>query len=222
MHTNIDPHKKIENEDVKKIRFIMLKRYLEYIKNYDKTLESRFPNAVKAYKGFMSGLGEFYRDLKRYAKIVHFLRTGHSLDLLTCKELELYYQMPRDIWKVAPVLFLATFPFSNYVILPIIILFPRQLLTSHFWNDEQKAKFDEVYLKKRIKHQVPVYNYLKKHLPWSSSHPLQDEWSQVIKYIDKGEHPLTGEILNCKELFCNQPYGLIYLKSRHKVRIVLI
>lgn len=95
-------------------------RYSDYLQNYEKLLEKRFPAAMKVYRVFMDGVKEFFADMKAFLKIRRIMSTRlDGLEVLTRKELELNYQMPRDMWKVAPVLVLSAVPFGHYVIFPL-------------------------------------------------------------------------------------------------------
>lgn len=93
-------------------------RFFQYISNYDKVLEKKFPSAMHIYRVFMFGVKDFYGDMKMYFK-VNSIVGSRGIKGLTRKEMELYSQMPKDMLKVAPVLIIAALPFMNYVIFPI-------------------------------------------------------------------------------------------------------
>lgn len=95
-------------------------RYIDYLQNYEKVLEKRFPAAMKVYRVFMDGVKDFFKDLKALMKIKKVIALApNGLEALTRKELELNYQMPRDMRKVAPVLLLSAIPFGHYVVFPL-------------------------------------------------------------------------------------------------------
>lgn len=104
----------------KKVQGYVFHRYIDYVQNYDKLLEKKFPSAMHVYRVFLVGVKEFYNDMKRYLKVTRIVN-GSTLHLraLTRKEIELYHQMPKDMRKVAPVLLLSALPFANYVIFPM-------------------------------------------------------------------------------------------------------
>lgn len=190
---------------------------MQYIKNYHKIVERRFPKAISAYRIFTFGVKEFYKDLKSFFKVVHYLRKGHTYLNLNRSEIELYYQMRRDILKLLPVLILGSLPFSNYVILPLILYFPRQLLTSHFWNLQQKNEFRVVYLQKRLMYHRPVFRHLQANLKNVENVTLQEKWGHVLGLIGSGVQPTTEDILECKDLFNREPYHLKNLSRNHIV-----
>lgn len=75
---------------------------------------------MQVYRVFIDGMKEFYRDMKLFLKITRIANTSAlGLRSLTRKELELYHQMPKDMFRVAPVLLFSALPFANYFILPL-------------------------------------------------------------------------------------------------------
>lgn len=93
---------------------------MNYIKNYDVVLEKKFPAAMKVYRVFADGIKDFYQEMKQFLKITRIVHTSsQGLRALTRRELEIYYQMPKDMLRVAPVLALSALPFANYVIFPL-------------------------------------------------------------------------------------------------------
>lgn len=112
---NYNPQKMRE-----KVQGYFFTRFIDYLKNYDKVLEKKFPGAMKAYHVFMNGVKSFYQDMVALLKI-HKVMLGSTqgLSTLTRKELELYYQMPRDMRKVGPLLLVSALPLAHYVILPV-------------------------------------------------------------------------------------------------------
>lgn len=217
-------HEKLSyrDEEAKKIRFYFLHRYLQYFKNANKVIERKFPTAVRTYRLFMDGLKEFYVDLKDFVRIVKIVNSpGKGLNNLTRKELELYHQMPKDMIKVAPVLIFSTLPFAYYVVLPLIYMFPRQLLTSHFWNLQQKSEFSVLILKERLMHNRPVFRHIQGELESLKDCPLYCSWKNILGMIGSGVQPSVSKILTCKDLFMKKPYELNYLKRKHVVRVHL-
>lgn len=206
-------------DEAKKIRFYFLRRYLQYIKNANKIIARRFPTAVNTYRVFMDGLKDFYVDLKDFVRIVKVLNAPEkTFSNLTRKELEVYHQMPKDMVKVAPVLIFSTLPFAYYIILPLIYMFPRQLLTSHFWNLQQKSEFSVLILKDRLVHNRPVFRHIQAELDSLKHHELYCSWKNVLGMLGSGVQPSVQKILLCKQLFMEKPYELDHLKGRHMVR----
>lgn len=95
-------------------------RYFDRVKNYDSVLEKNFPSAMHVYRVFLDGVKDFFKDMKRFLKITRIISgSAYGLRALTRGELELYYQMPRDMVKVAPAIFFSTLPIVGYAVLPL-------------------------------------------------------------------------------------------------------
>lgn len=222
LHQARELHRKsvYKTEEAKKIRFYILNHFIEYLKNYDKILEKNFPTTMKTYKAFTVGVKTFSLETVEYFKIVMLLNSskGNYAKLLR-REIELYQQMPRDMMKVAPVIIFSALPFAFYVLLPLIYALPKQLLTSHFWNPEQKTKFEVEYLRDRLVHNKPIFRYLQLQLNFIK-HSEKDKamftkWSHVLGLLGSGGQPTVEDILACKELFTDEPYNLSYLSRNH-------
>jgi hypothetical protein len=110
-----DGPNKMSRENVRQYFFT---RFFDYLQNYDKVLEKKFPAAIHIYRVFMIGMKEFYQDMKKFFKI-NSIVSNKGIQALTRKEMELYQQVPKDILKVSPVLIISALPFANYVIFPI-------------------------------------------------------------------------------------------------------
>lgn len=175
---------------------------------------------MQVYRSFILGTKDFFKDLRLYMTIVkHLNMSGKSLSHLTRSEIELYEQMPRDMRKVAPFLLISALPFTYYVIFPLAYYFPRQLLCRHFWNLQQKSEFNVVYLNKRLIHNKPVFRHLQLQLPQLKGHDLHKKWSNVLGLLGSGVQPTAQQILECKDLFSNGPYHLMYLSGNHVVSL---
>lgn len=75
---------------------------------------------MNVYRVFVVGVKDFYTDMKLLLKITKISNTSSlGLRALTRKELEVYYQMPKDMFRVAPVLVISALPFANYVVFPL-------------------------------------------------------------------------------------------------------
>lgn len=171
----------------------------------------------------MEGVKVFYEDLKNYMKILRIVFESSSvnpLEKLTRKELELYHQLPKDIFKVGPILVASALPFSLYLILPLVYYYPRQLLTSHFWTLQQKSEFKVVLLKNRLLHNKPVFRHLQLQLNNLEDHPLREDWACILGQLGSGVQPSVEQILTCKPLFMKLPYRLNYLSGNHTVCII--
>jgi LETM1-like protein len=108
---------KYSRENVQKYFFT---RFFNYISNYDKVLEKKFPSAMHVYRIFMVGVKDFYGDMKKYIQINIIMNSSEKgIQALTRKEMEMLKKMPSDMMKVAPVLISAALPLANYVVFPL-------------------------------------------------------------------------------------------------------
>ncbi|RZB40615.1 LETM1 domain containing protein [Asbolus verrucosus] len=208
-------------EQVKKIRYHITRYYLKYMKNHVNALqkiEKNFPVAIRMYRVFSEGIKIFARDIKEYVKIARLIHAPGQRDKfqsLTRREIELYHQMPKDMRHVTPILLLSALPIVCYVIFPIAYMFPRQLLSSHFWNLQQKSEFNLIILKSRIKHCQPLLSTLQNEIDKTKNSKLHHEWIHILGMIGSGFRPKIEQILSCKELFRCPPLDLHYLSGRH-------
>lgn len=107
-------------KELDKFRQFLLSKFLQFVKGYEKVLESKFPAAMRVYRMFMVGSMDFYKDMKQFFKVTKKIHSSvDGFRDLPRKEIELYYKMRKDVYKVAPVLLLSTLPFANYVVFPM-------------------------------------------------------------------------------------------------------
>lgn len=207
-----------KTKEAKQIRFYVLRKFMDYIKNYDKHLEKHFPRVMKVYRGFMDGVRAFIVDTREYFRIIRFLnKNNYDFSKLHRRQLELYNLMPRDMYRVAPVLIISSLPLGPYIIIPLAYAFPRNLLCSHFWNNRQKAKFALLNLQDRLAHNRPVFRHLQSQMNFLRPHCLYKPWGKILGKLGSGTQPYVKEIIHCKELFGGEPYHLFYLSNNHVV-----
>lgn len=97
-----------------------LKRFVNYIKNYDQVLEKKFPGAMRVYRVFMDGVKLFGRDMVELLRIRKEIFIGDKdYENMTRREIEICHQMPQDLRKVGPLLLISSIPFAHYVTMPI-------------------------------------------------------------------------------------------------------
>lgn len=112
---------KYNSEKVKEnIRGYVVPRLMDYLKNYERAVEKKYPRAFKVYRVYMDGVASFYRDMKDYMKISARTmgRPDHIMEL-TRRELEIIYQVPRDMRKIWPLLLVSAIPFAQYLTMPV-------------------------------------------------------------------------------------------------------
>ncbi|XP_004932835.2 LETM1 domain-containing protein 1 [Bombyx mori] len=208
-------HTKALRSEKEKIRTYFVQRYIDYVKNYTKVLETRFPNAVKMYRVFSVGIKDFLRDLKMYITLRIKVARDHGFSKMSRQEIELYTKMPSDMLRIAPVLILSAIPFGNYIIFPLAFLKPRTLLCSHFWSIQQKVEFSRQELTERLRHNKPVFRSLQAQVEIIPDGDIKLKWKRVIASLGSGVHPSPKDVLACKDLFTKEPYQLSSLNYAH-------
>lgn len=96
-------------------------------------------------------------------------------------------------------------------------MYPRHLLTSHFWTLQQRQEFAIVMLKTRLEYNRKVFRALQTKLDKIITHDLYDQWSYILGQLGSGRHPNPNEIIAVKELFSQSPYNTTSLTHTHVV-----
>lgn len=196
-----------------------LTKYIDYVKNYEKVLETKFPSAMNVYRTFVIGMKDLYRDMKQYVKVYKIANTSTlHLRALTRKELELYFQMPKDMKKVAPVFLISALPLANYVIFPLAYMYPRTFLSPQFWSIQQKVNFKTDYLRERLQHNMRVFRFMQTKLDESRNDTQYKELKTVLGLLGSGLHPSVDQLLEIQEMFSRPPFDLASLPGHHLVR----
>lgn len=168
----------------------------------------------------MVGVKDFYRDMKRFLKVTRIAnQSPDGMRALTRQEIEVYFQTPKDMFKVAPVLLISALPFANYVVFPLAYMYPRLFLTSHFWTPEQKIEFNQIYLKHRLTYNKPVFRSLQAKLNHLKDEGDAEKMNKILGLLGSGRHPSVEQILSTKEIFTKPPYNLESLNNRHLVSL---
>ena len=63
--------------------------------------------------------------------------------------LQIYFYLPGELLRVAPVLILSAFPMAQNVVFPLAYMYPHRLLSSHFYSDQQQT--DAFYNEAKIR-----------------------------------------------------------------------
>lgn len=139
--------------------------------------------------------------------------------IIFIQNFRLYYQLPKDMMKIAPVLLISTLPFANYVVFPIAYMYPRLFLSSHFWSLDQRKDFQQIYLKIRISNNRKVLRYLQSKLELTKRGGPEDfqKWNYLLGLLGSGTNPSSDEILAVKHLFSEAPYSLSSLPASQLV-----
>merc|ERR1712142_20655 len=96
-----------------------------------------------------------------------------------------------DLNKILPTAIVFCFPGMGYVVPVIAFMFPKKLLSHHFWTAKQKKKFRMEDHSRRSKH----YGALLEHLN------LTEHLLPLLVHLDEGEHPINADLLQFQALF---------------------
>ncbi|XP_077559856.1 LETM1 domain-containing protein 1 [Haemaphysalis longicornis] len=196
----------------------VISKFEFFLEGYDKILK-KFPVAYRLHQVFLVGTRDLYQDIRSYMKISQDLKGGKSVRELSRKELELYYQIPRDVLKVAPLLVVLSLPGTNFFMFPLIYFFPRQLLTWQFWSLEQRIDFSVEAQRRKVTHFRSVFRHLQKKVPKGED---GKQLLSVFHKLGSGTHPAVFEVLAIKEYFSSKPLSLSSLSRKHLVALCRI
>ncbi|XP_055870658.1 LETM1 domain-containing protein 1-like [Biomphalaria glabrata] len=189
-------------------------KLIQFITNSSGKLEKRIPSAFQVYRTFKSGISEFVSDSKDFYKVSTRLWSGESLQQFKRKELELYRQFSSDL-PVVGLIFVIAFAPGGAIVFPLAYVFPRFLLSHHFWTPLQKEEFRKITLTKQLKH----YDYILDHMHLLSQH-IQDKESRdyvrsIINKLDTNVLLKKSEIQELLPLFEGKPFHTDCLSIRH-------
>ncbi|KYN12519.1 PREDICTED: LETM1 domain-containing protein 1 [Trachymyrmex cornetzi] len=210
-----------KSRKVANLKWYWFGRYINYIKNYEHTLERKFPRTMQMYRVFSVGTRDVYTNLKSFVTAIK-KQGSNGVDSLTREQLQLMHTMPRDLRKLLPLFLLSAAPFTNYIIFPLALYFPRYLLTSHYWTLQQKLEFMLSDHKARLKHNRPLFRCMQAELKSIKDETLRIKWRDVIACLGSGTHPTTKNIIACSKLFSGPPYSLNNLKRKHLKELLAI
>lgn len=81
-----------------------------------------------------------FKSLLIESKLIFFIYRTKG-DKITRRETELIRSNLEALKKISPVLLTCSIPIFGYLPSIIALRYPKQLLSEHFWNDEQRKKF---------------------------------------------------------------------------------
>lgn len=199
----------------------MLQRYSNYIRNFESLLAKRFPKAMTVYRGFMDGVSFFYQDVKQFMKILPKVNVpGKSLHKLTRHELEIYERVPREMVKLAPVLIGSALPAGYMVLMPLAYLFPKQLMTEHFWTPEQKKRFGDEKMINRLKHSNAIIKLLTAPNVCIQSQIVDAKlWLLLQAEMKTKQIILPHKYIGCIDMFKGIPFHLDKMSRLHLMHL---
>lgn len=97
-------------------------------------------------------------------------------------------------------------------------MFPRQLLSSHFWSIQQRFEFYVNILEQRLRYNLPVFRYLQAKLSTIKLQKDYDRLKHILGLLGSGLHPSSEEVIAVRDIFEKAPYDLFSLPRSHLVK----
>ncbi|XP_065834671.1 LETM1 domain-containing protein 1-like [Oscarella lobularis] len=174
--------------------------------------QSFFSRIKSLVKTFIGGCKLLWTDLKISRDLI--IKEKH--EKLTRRETQFILQTKRDALKLVPTLLAFCIPFVGYAVPPLAFLYPRLLLTRHFWTDQQKENFSADEYKSRFQNYLPVVKTVAAAVHYAPNireiRPLCDK---VVN-----EEPMSiNEFLRLSQLFESSDLSLEKLPKYHLVRL---
>lgn len=94
-------------------------------------------------------------------------------------------------------------------------MYPRHLLSYHFWSLQQRAEFQELFLKERTSYNRKIFRLMQSKLESTRNSAYFKSFNYVLGLLGSGTHPSAEEILSVKEVFNEIPYHIDHLSSSH-------
>lgn len=105
----------------------------------------------------------------------------------------------------------------DLVVISHSYMYPRKLLTSHFWTLQQRNEFAILCIKERIAYNRRVFRFLQEKLPILKNDRHYEQWRHILGLLGSGKHPTAHELLAIKDLFAEAPYKTRSLPYTHVV-----
>ncbi|KAB7498269.1 LETM1 domain-containing protein 1 [Armadillidium nasatum] len=228
-----------DSEAISSIHRFFLGRFVKYLKKFQESLANEMPDTFHMFNTFTNGFKEFVIDFRDYIGVIMKMSLPfYDLEDLNRRELELYFNMPRQMIRVFPVVAVSSLPFAQNLALPVAIrmppifgkcwvfsvafsyllfgtCFPRYLLCYHFWDKKQRKEFPLISLRKRLFNARPVFRSMQTRIDEVPNPILRTKCQSIFFSLGSGIHPTQQQILEVKELFSHEPYHLNLLYAQH-------
>jgi len=194
-------------------------RLLEYLTNYEKLIKAIVPKKlIEASRVMINGTKLIVIDMREFAWTYKVLSTTsdwqRAAGTLSRRQLELYMNLPAELYRVAPVLVISAFPLMQNVAFPLALLYPKHLLSSHFWSQDLKAEVMAQAVQRRHKYYRSVFRYLQRGLEVHKGKPLYQSCIVALRKLAvEGKHPSEAEILALAPLFSAAGDGVFSLAN---------
>jgi len=183
----------------------------------ERRFENLTPATYKKYKSLSGGFTLLVKDIIKVTEMATELHYQPRFHMYKRKELEAYLELPKDIKKVLPLLFIFPLPGGALLCLPLASYFPRHFLSRHFWTEEQRLEFSEMSHKKRISYYRTLLGKLKRcamrRMPAGAD---RDHVIALVSKVEDGGYPTLDELRRIESCFQTDPLDLEYFSRSHK------
>ncbi|CAL1536333.1 unnamed protein product [Lymnaea stagnalis] len=195
-------------------RRFLLDKLISFITTSSDKLEKKIPSVFQVYRTFKTGVSGFVSDSKDFYKISTRLWSGESLEHFTRRELELYRQFSKDL-PVVGLIFVIVFAPGGAAAFPLAYVFPRFLLSHHFWTSQQKEEFMKIAITKQVNHYDNILDYMHLLSQHIETKATRDIVVGLISKLDSNVPLRKDEILELLPLFAGKPFNTDCLSIRH-------
>ena len=202
---------RLEQESTESRKTKLQKKYffsfLDYLANYEKIIEAIVPKKlIEASRVMINGTKLIVADMREFAWAYKVLSTTsdwqNAARTLTRRHLELYMSLPSELFRVAPILVVSAFPLMQNVAFPLALMFPKRLLSSHYWSNELKTEVMSETVQRKHKYYRSVFRYLQRGLEAHKGKPLYQSCLVVLRKLAvDGDPPPEMDILALRPLF---------------------
>ncbi len=102
---------------------------------------------------FKDGTKLLLKDMTEFSWVYSVLSQTQDWDkacrTLSRRQLELYMTHPDELKRVMPVLAVSALPMAQNVVFPLALMYPKHLLSVHFWSPEVRLQVEEEAQKQR-------------------------------------------------------------------------
>lgn len=192
-----------------RIRRYLGQKVVKFIEGYEEILK-KFPSVYRVYRVFSVGTKELYQDSVEYLNLF-----GRDVRSLSHRQLLIHYETPKALLKVTPTLLISALPFANYVVFPLAYMFPKKLLSHHFWTLDQRVNFQLQDSISRLKYYKPVFRHLQNKQSLVHDVMIRSRLYNILSVLGSGLHPPVEDLVYIKKIFSGPPYSLDSLNSSH-------
>ncbi|XP_025207943.1 LETM1 domain-containing protein 1 [Melanaphis sacchari] len=181
-------------------------------------IENWSPSTAKYARLSVFGCKYLYKDV---LVLLSAYKKYYSSDLssLTYAELELKYRLPLQLVRLTPILIFWPVPFTNLFLFPLAFMFPKYLLSEHFWTDEQLKEYWIKDQQNSFEHNTRVFEHLSL-MAEECSDDMLLKWFRVIECLGAGGVSPVEDIIQAIPVFTMFPYHFSTLPRQH-IKVLL-